>query len=100
VSGVDVVVVAAGASARMGGVDKLGVLVAGRPLLAWTLGALAGAPTVRRIVVVTSADRIAELAAAPWLPPQVEAVVSVVLPWSTWPIVPTFTCGFVRSNLS
>ncbi|EGI97408.1 hypothetical protein SB359474_3056, partial [Shigella boydii 3594-74] len=20
------------------------------------------------------------------------------LPWSTWPIVPTLTCGFVRSN--
>src|SRR5688572_8075518 len=27
------------------------------------------------------------------------AAVSVVLPWSTWPIVPTFTCGLVRSNL-
>ena len=27
------------------------------------------------------------------------AAVKVVLPWSTWPIVPTFTCGFVRSNL-
>src|SRR6185312_3811548 len=27
------------------------------------------------------------------------AVVSVVFPWSTWPIVPTFTCGFERSNL-
>src|SRR5215211_1379959 len=26
------------------------------------------------------------------------AAVSVVLPWSTCPIVPTFTCGFVRSN--
>ena len=26
------------------------------------------------------------------------AAVSVVLPWSMWPIVPTFTCGFVRSN--
>src|SRR5689334_6449353 len=25
------------------------------------------------------------------------AAVSVVFPWSTWPIVPTFTCGFVRS---
>jgi hypothetical protein len=23
----------------------------------------------------------------------------VVLPWSTWPIVPTLTCGLVRSNL-
>src|SRR5690606_28639695 len=28
------------------------------------------------------------------------AAVSVVLPWSTWPIVPTFTCGFVRSNFA
>ncbi len=26
------------------------------------------------------------------------ADVSDVLPWSTWPIVPTFTCGFVLSN--
>jgi hypothetical protein len=28
----------------------------------------------------------------------VSAAVKVVLPWSTCPIVPTFTCGFVRSN--
>src|SRR3989440_11629617 len=28
----------------------------------------------------------------------VMAAVRVVLPWSTCPIVPTFTCGFVRSN--
>src|SRR3977135_692142 len=27
------------------------------------------------------------------------AAVSVVLPWSTCPIVPTFTCGLVLSNL-
>src|SRR5574341_833758 len=27
------------------------------------------------------------------------AAVKVVLPWSTCPIVPTFTCGLVRSNL-
>ena len=26
------------------------------------------------------------------------AAVSVVLPWSMWPIVPMFTCGLVRSN--
>src|SRR3989442_664040 len=30
----------------------------------------------------------------------VSAAVSVVLPWSTCPIVPTFTCGFVRSNFA
>src|SRR5574337_672515 len=28
------------------------------------------------------------------------AAVRVVFPWSTCPIVPTFTCGFVRSNFS
>src|SRR3954462_14148355 len=28
------------------------------------------------------------------------AAVRVVFPWSTCPIVPTFTCGFVRSNLA
>src|SRR6478609_7728357 len=30
----------------------------------------------------------------------VSAAVSVVLPWSTWPIVPTLTCGLVRWNFS
>src|SRR5215469_15421596 len=28
----------------------------------------------------------------------VMAAVNVVLPWSMWPMVPTFTCGFVLSN--
>src|SRR5678816_1033049 len=30
----------------------------------------------------------------------VRAAVVVVLPWSTWPMVPTFTCGLVRSNFA
>jgi hypothetical protein len=30
----------------------------------------------------------------------VMAAVKVVLPWSTWPIVPTFTCGLVLSNFA
>src|SRR5262245_49459602 len=30
----------------------------------------------------------------------VSAAVNVVLPWSICPIVPTFTCGFDRSNFS
>jgi 2-C-methyl-D-erythritol 4-phosphate cytidylyltransferase/2-C-methyl-D-erythritol 2,4-cyclodiphosphate synthase len=75
VSGVDAVVVAAGLSTRMGGADKLGMAVGGRPVLAWTLAALAAAPIVRRIVVVTAAARVAEISAAPWLPPRVVAVV-------------------------
>src|SRR5438093_6792797 len=30
----------------------------------------------------------------------VSAAVRVVLPWSMWPMVPTFTCGLLRSNFS
>jgi 2-C-methyl-D-erythritol 4-phosphate cytidylyltransferase/2-C-methyl-D-erythritol 2,4-cyclodiphosphate synthase len=73
--GADVIVVGAGRSARMGGTDKLGVEVAGRPLLAWTLSAIAAAPEVARIVVVTSAERRDAVADAPWLPPAVTDVV-------------------------
>ncbi len=72
----DVVVVAAGAGRRMGGVDKLALEVGGRPILAWTLTAVAAAPVVRRIVVVTAAERVAELAAAAWMPASVIAVVA------------------------
>jgi 2-C-methyl-D-erythritol 4-phosphate cytidylyltransferase / 2-C-methyl-D-erythritol 2,4-cyclodiphosphate synthase len=71
----DAIVVAAGSSSRMGGVDKLIVPLHGRPLLAWTLEALAASPVVERIVVVAAADRVAELRAAPWLPREVVAVV-------------------------
>ncbi len=71
----DAIVVAAGRSARMGGTDKLFAPVAGRPLLAWTLAALAAVDEVERIVVVTAAERTAEVRAAAWLPPSVVAVV-------------------------
>ncbi len=72
----DVVVVAAGASRRMGGVDKLALEVGGRPILAWTLAALAAAPLVRRIVIVTAPERVADVAGAAWLPASVTAVVA------------------------
>ena len=72
----DAIVVAAGASVRMGGVDKLAAPIAGRPLLAWTLDALAMAPVVARLVVVTSPDRVEAIRDAPWLPPKVVAVVA------------------------
>jgi 2-C-methyl-D-erythritol 4-phosphate cytidylyltransferase / 2-C-methyl-D-erythritol 2,4-cyclodiphosphate synthase len=72
--GVDVIVVAAGASRRMGGLDKLGTIIGGRPLLAWTLAALAAAPAVERIVVVAAAERVAGIRAAAWLPSVVVAV--------------------------
>ena len=69
------IVVAAGASTRMGGADKLAVAVGGRPLLAWTLDALARSSSVSRMVIVTTMDRIPGIAGAPWLPDAVHAVV-------------------------
>jgi 2-C-methyl-D-erythritol 4-phosphate cytidylyltransferase / 2-C-methyl-D-erythritol 2,4-cyclodiphosphate synthase len=72
----DAIVVAAGRSTRMGGDDKLAVEIDGRPLLAWTLAALAAAPEVGHMVVVTAAERHAEVAAADWLPPGVVEVVA------------------------
>ena len=71
----DAVVVAAGSSRRMAGVDKVLAEVGGRPLLAWTLAALATAPVVGRIVVVVAADSLALVREASWLPPTVRAVV-------------------------
>ena len=68
--------VAAGRSTRMAGLDKLATDVAGRPLLAWTLDAIAAAPQVGRIVLVTSPERLPELAEAPWLPERVVDVVA------------------------
>lgn len=73
--GADTIVVAAGRSTRMGGADKLAAEIDGRPLLAWTLAALAAVPAVGRIVVVTAPDRRAEVAAAKWLPGSVVEVV-------------------------
>ena len=72
----DAIVVAAGASTRMGGPDKLAALVGGRPLLAWTLEAIAAAPSVRRVVVVVTGAMIPEIAGAEWLPDRVSAVVA------------------------
>jgi 2-C-methyl-D-erythritol 4-phosphate cytidylyltransferase / 2-C-methyl-D-erythritol 2,4-cyclodiphosphate synthase len=72
----DVIVVAAGSSRRMSGVDKVWADVGGRPLLAWTLDAIAAAACVDRIVVVVAADRVVETQGAAWLPRQVVAVVA------------------------
>lgn len=63
----DAVVVAAGSSRRMGGLDKLQLDLAGRPVLAWSLAAMRAATAVDRIVVVTSPDRVDELAGRSWV---------------------------------
>ena len=72
--GVDAVVVAAGASRRMGGIDKLTAIVAGRPLLALSTSAMAASPLVDRVVLVVAPDRVAEVASADWLPPGTSVV--------------------------
>ncbi len=64
---VDAVIVAAGSSTRMAGVDKLGAVILGRPLLAWSLDAIAASPCVRHVVVVAPPGRVAELSAQPWV---------------------------------
>ena len=72
----DVVIVAAGSSRRMEGVDKLDAILAGRPLLAWSIAAFAALPEAERIVVVTSADRVERIRSAAWLPARVTAVIA------------------------
>lgn len=70
------IVVAAGSSRRMGGRDKLFVDVGGRPLLAHTLAAIAAAPGIAGMVVVTAAERVGEVRGATWLPTGVRAVIA------------------------
>lgn len=53
----DAVIVAAGTSQRMAGIDKLLAPIGGRPLLAWTIDAMATAPEIERIVVVAAPGR-------------------------------------------
>jgi 2-C-methyl-D-erythritol 4-phosphate cytidylyltransferase / 2-C-methyl-D-erythritol 2,4-cyclodiphosphate synthase len=65
----DVVVVAAGRSSRMNGIDKLTAPIGGRPLLAWTLAAFTDPERIGRIVVVAAPERVIELRSADWLPP-------------------------------
>ncbi|MEO7119064.1 MAG: 2-C-methyl-D-erythritol 4-phosphate cytidylyltransferase, partial [Candidatus Limnocylindrales bacterium] len=72
----DAVIVAAGSSQRMGGVDKLSADLDGRSLLEWAATAMAAASSVRRVVVVTAADRVPALAAERW----VRALEAIVVP--------------------
>jgi len=70
----DVIVVAAGGSSRMGGIDKRLAPLAGRPLLARTIDALAASPAVARIVLVMGPGPALE-AIRPLLPDPVLAIV-------------------------
>ena len=59
----------------MGGVDKLAWTVAGRPLLAHTLDAVARVPSIDAVVLVVPAEAVEDIGAATWLPSRVSAVV-------------------------
>ncbi|MFL5757050.1 MAG: 2-C-methyl-D-erythritol 4-phosphate cytidylyltransferase [Chloroflexota bacterium] len=72
----DAVVVAAGSSTRMGGVDKVWADVGGRPLLALSVAAIAAAPEVRRIVVVVAPERVEDVARSEWAPSKLAAIVA------------------------
>ncbi|MEO8625359.1 MAG: 2-C-methyl-D-erythritol 2,4-cyclodiphosphate synthase [Candidatus Limnocylindrales bacterium] len=63
----DAVIVAAGGSTRMGGIDKMGQVLQGRSLLQWSVEQMAAAQSVARVLVVARPERVAELAALPWL---------------------------------
>jgi 2-C-methyl-D-erythritol 4-phosphate cytidylyltransferase/2-C-methyl-D-erythritol 2,4-cyclodiphosphate synthase len=63
----DAVIVAAGGSTRMGGTDKMAELLIGRSLLQWSVEQMAAAQSVGRVIVVARPDRVASLAAQPWL---------------------------------
>ena len=64
----DAIVVAAGASTRMAGTDKLLAPIGDRPLLAHSVLALAASSAVESIVVVTTDERRDALLAGGWLP--------------------------------
>jgi 2-C-methyl-D-erythritol 4-phosphate cytidylyltransferase len=55
---VGVIVVAAGSSQRMDGVDKIYAPVLGRPLLAWSLDTLEADPSVDTVVVAVHRQRL------------------------------------------
>jgi 2-C-methyl-D-erythritol 4-phosphate cytidylyltransferase/2-C-methyl-D-erythritol 2,4-cyclodiphosphate synthase len=63
----DAVIVAAGSSRRMGGTDKLALTIGGRSILRRSVESMAAAPQIDRVIVVTAAERMEELRAAPWL---------------------------------
>lgn len=70
----DAVIVAAGSGRRMGGVDKTALGVAGRPMLRWAVDAMRAATSVRRVVIVTAAERLTDVRALPWLSGEVDVV--------------------------
>ncbi|HEY9286451.1 MAG TPA: 2-C-methyl-D-erythritol 4-phosphate cytidylyltransferase [Candidatus Dormibacteraeota bacterium] len=63
----DAVVLAAGGSTRMNGFDKVQSEILGRPLVAWTLAAVAEAAAVRKIFLVVRPGQEAATEREPWV---------------------------------
>lgn len=63
----DAVVLAAGGSARMNGFDKVRSPILGRPLVAWTVAAVAAAASVGKVVLVVRAGQEAATEREPWV---------------------------------
>ena len=57
----DAIVVAAGGSRRMDEFDKCFALILGRPLVAWTVAAVAGAESVRKVILVVRPGDVATI---------------------------------------
>ena len=60
----------------MAGIDKMLAPIGDRPLLAWSLAAVAAAPETQRIVLVVAAEALRAVRAADWLPAKVAAIVA------------------------
>jgi 2-C-methyl-D-erythritol 4-phosphate cytidylyltransferase len=63
----DAVVLAAGGSARMNGFDKVQSPILGRPLVAWTVEAVAAAASVRKVILVVRPGQEAAMEREPWV---------------------------------
>lgn len=63
----DAVIVAAGSSRRMDGIDKLGQDLEGRTVLQRSVDAMAGGRSVRGVVLVVAPERLEAVAAEPWI---------------------------------
>jgi 2-C-methyl-D-erythritol 4-phosphate cytidylyltransferase len=63
----DAVVLAAGGSARMNGFDKVQSPILGRPLVAWTVEAVAAAVSVRKVILVVRPGQEAAMEREPWV---------------------------------
>lgn len=63
----DAVVLAAGGSTRMNSFDKTQSPILGRPLVAWTVAAVAAADSVRKVILVVRPGQEAAMEREPWV---------------------------------